>query len=94
MTPNKTPESNPSSNQTPNDQIPHIAVFTIGYIVYQQLPDGNFLPSGVDKDTIQLKIEANSAEEGMAKAKTLVEDMRELWLKTHNPLKSKQADST
>ena len=62
-----------------NNQIPHIAVFTISYILYQQLPDGNFHPAGVDKDTIQLSIECDTAEEGMAKAKAKIKEIQELW---------------
>ena len=77
-----------------NSQIPHIAVFTINYILYQQLPDGNFHPSGVDKEVVQLKIEADNAEEGMNEARKRIEEIRELWLKEHNPLKSKPKDST
>ena len=74
------------------NQIPHIVTFKIGYVIYQQLPDGNFNPTGVDSDTIQLNLDANNAEEAMQMAKAKIEEVRELW--TKNQLESKQQDST
>lgn len=74
MTQDTTPES-----PEPNKQIPHIVSFKIGYVIYQQLPDGNFNPTGVDTDIIQLNLEANNSDEAMEMAKAKIEEVRKLW---------------
>jgi hypothetical protein len=76
-----------------NNQVPHTTVFTISYVVYQQLPDGNFHPSGVDKDTLQLSFDAENAEDAMQKSKKLIEELRDTWAK-NNQSESKPETST
>ena len=59
-----------------------------------QAKDAEKFIADAQAEVDKLKIEADNAEDSMAKAAKLVEEIRELWLINHNPLESNQADST
>jgi|14_taG_2_1085336.scaffolds.fasta_scaffold39389_3 hypothetical protein len=78
-----------------NNQVPHVGVFTISYVIYKQLPDGNFHPNTVDKANIQLSFDCDTAEEAKEQADILIEELQKTWKEKHpTQLKLKQKIST
>lgn len=78
-----------------NNQVPHVGVFTIGYVIYKQLPDGNFHPNTVDKFNIQLSLDCDNEHEAKEQADKLIEELQVTWKEKYpKQLKLKQPTST